>query len=872
MSALYVPVIEPADSILSAALKYAAAGWYVGPLRSDDPKNPGSRLGGCWQEKTSREVEVIVAWFAGTSDGLFLHAGRSGAAIFDVDRPDLIPEPLARAIAECSPPFQSTRTGVEGRGHYPFAFRGGRVLGNGLGGLGGAFGEIRGRNGVIVVEPTEHENVADGGRYRWLKAGVVPELPAYLDDLLHDATDSEGAATDVELEFFLDEHVASARPELLTVLAAVYAKKIAEGESRHVRMVSVLVGAMKEAAAGLIEARLAADTLESMFLAAVAVAPIPSSEQGASRSGGIARSEWKGLLSWAVGQAKTADLDAVRARAAEKVPDLAAYIATLVEDVDAPSARIDAVLVHLKTWLVGDDPSATYFTAAVAVAAVEEDGEPLWGMLVGPPSSAKTEHVRALDDVADDRLDEVTSAALLSWSKGKKPHPVGVLTRIPDRALVTIGDFSTVLATSDRGGRDQLFASLRRMYDGSLTRDLGNAEGPLRWKGRITLLAAVTPAVDEYSAHSDALGPRWLYLRMPELPRDKRVKSAGTKLGDLPARRATLRKLMAEAVRHARTVLPTIELTDEDREAIASVAVVACSARGSVPRDGYGRREIIAMSVVEEPYRLVQQLRSLYRAARALGLDGDTAHALTRKAALDTIPRDRLAVLRVLADGEPLSVAKVSLRARVHRRQAKRTLEDLRELRLAACPVEDDETVEDPDLLATPRDWQLTAAPEYGELVADVLHQDVKAKSPTASSQGAPKSGDHPPNPPKISDQNSDHDLFSGDAPHFSAHPKPQVSGPEPSGLDISGEPGDDPEPSCRVCGSSTAHVDFDRRPCCWECSNDAESAGEVEDDPEGACTACGGEVPGYRLRSGFDTCKPCADAVTAAYSHPAAS
>ena len=113
----------------------------------------------------------------------------------------------------------------------------------------------------------------------------------------------------------------------------------------------------------------------------------------------------------------------------------------------------------------------------ILAASTALDGDPLWGMLIGPSSSGKTEAIRALDGLAEP-VDELTAPALLSWTHGKQPHPTGVLTRIGSRGLVTVGDFSTVLATSDRGGRDQLFALLRRVYDGQVTRDLGNAPVP----------------------------------------------------------------------------------------------------------------------------------------------------------------------------------------------------------------------------------------------------------------------------------------------------------------------------------------------------------------------------------------------------------
>ena len=66
---------------------------------------------------------------------------------------------------------------------------------------------------------------------------------------------------------------------------------------------------------------------------------------------------------------------------------------------------------------------------------------------------------------------------MLSWSAGKGQEagrgPLPAQTR--GAVLVTIGDFSTVLAMGDRGARDMLFALLRRIYDGHITRNLGNA-------------------------------------------------------------------------------------------------------------------------------------------------------------------------------------------------------------------------------------------------------------------------------------------------------------------------------------------------------------------------------------------------------------
>jgi hypothetical protein len=201
-----------------------------------------------------------------------------------------------------------------------FAQPPGRNLGNGTGRLGGSWGEIRGRNGVIIVAPSVHENADKAGRYQWERVGPLTVLPATVADLLDDATDATDAATDEQVQTFLDKHTDAARPELLDVWCRLYAAKVEAGESRPARMVSVLTGALKESACGYLDARTTADTLGALFLDVVAREPGPEGQQREARTGGTARSEWAGLLAWAVAQADTADLDTVRTPASQRQP------------------------------------------------------------------------------------------------------------------------------------------------------------------------------------------------------------------------------------------------------------------------------------------------------------------------------------------------------------------------------------------------------------------------------------------------------------------------------------------------------------------------------------------------------------------------
>ena len=95
---------------------------------------------------------------------------------------------------------------------------------------------MRGRNGVIMAYPSTHP---EGGEYRWLRAGSVPELPGYVAELLDDQGASEDAADDERVRAFLDQHVDEARPELLDILLSCVEEQLAtKGTASAVRVMA----------------------------------------------------------------------------------------------------------------------------------------------------------------------------------------------------------------------------------------------------------------------------------------------------------------------------------------------------------------------------------------------------------------------------------------------------------------------------------------------------------------------------------------------------------------------------------------------------------------------------------------------------------
>jgi hypothetical protein len=374
-------------------------------------------------------------------------------------------------------------------------------------------------------------------------------------------------------------------------------------------------------------------------------------------------------------------------------------------------------LSQLRTWQHLPDP--THVIATLATAATRNaDGEPCWLLMVASPSSGKTETARLLDDVADARLNEVTAAGLLSWSKGKTVKASGILTRIGEQALVTFGDLSSLLATSDRGGRDQVFSLLRRAYDGHATRDIAppgrtDNDERLSWSGRLTVVACVTGAIDRYAAHADQLGPRWVDIRIPERStEEKRQASQLARRSDLSTYRASARKNVAELLAQLPVELP--DLPDDISDEIEDAALVTAWGRGAVPPNGYGRREIEDVAVVEEPMRLIQQLRGIARGVLALGLAAPAAAAIARRVALDSMPATRHAVLAALSTGEVLSTAGCARAARLDRKVARMALEELAVIGV----VENDRSDEEDDPVGVVN-WRLSG--HDGAVVAAVF-------------------------------------------------------------------------------------------------------------------------------------------------------
>ena len=392
------------------------------------------------------------------------------------------------------------------------------------------------------------------------------------------------------------------------------------------------------------------------------------------------------------------------------------------------------VLYRIGMYLALDDADALLVAIATAVSVNDAGGEPLWLLLVGPSSGSKTETIRTQANLADRQLSDITLAGLLS-ARPNRPS-TGVLADLGNgcNAYVTVSDLSSLLNRGGSGGgisgqqQSGVFEALRDIYDGAYTRTMDRVSPS--WHGRVTLLAAVTPAIDQMRAHADALGPRWVYFRLRQLDPEQRklVQQTVTSRKNVDENRAEVAELVAQVVEGARARVTDTAVADETIELVEHCANIATYGRATVPRDYRG--EIDGAPHWEEPGRLTHQLLKLARSLTAMNVGEEAVQRIIRRAAISCMPTTRALAADLLAeldDDEWLTTNGLANRAGQNRKVMRKALEDweaigICEMRIkqtATAPVgiEDDEDHARHDTRA--REWRLS--PNFRELVRGVL-------------------------------------------------------------------------------------------------------------------------------------------------------
>jgi len=271
----------------------------------------------------------------------------------------------------------------------------------------------------------------------------------------------------------------------------------------------------------------------------------------------------------------------------------------------------------MREHLYMEDEDILDVIMAASITNVMQLGQPVWLVIIGAPSSGKTQYIAPLEYAQPagkqiiHEITDITPNTFLSGSLGKKSSEFepSLLKRIGDHGILLFPDL-TALFSKETQTLHEILGQLRHIYDGHLTKLTGNQE-PISWKGKLGIIGASTASLYRHFEEIADMGERFMYYRMKPYDIDKAVdKSLGRTLYGraLDEHIGELYKEYIGDVIQAHAADPVF--SEEDNRKIKEMAKLASVIRTSV-HTNERTQEVDRIPEPEMPMRTALQLRGL---------------------------------------------------------------------------------------------------------------------------------------------------------------------------------------------------------------------------------------------------------------------
>jgi hypothetical protein len=231
-----------------------------------------------------------------------------------------------------------------------------------------------------------------------------------------------------------------------------------------------------------------------------------------------------------------------------------------------------------------------------------------------------------------------TTAILSGWHGDGKNAKKCSLLQDGDNKHWLFKDLTT-FASKRPEARLEIASYLREIWDGELVRNTG--KGPERWRGKITCIAAATPAIEEYWSVMRGLGERFFMLRWTAPDHTKVGPYVRAQQGHEFHIRTRLQSLTQDLLvkeRFKRTLVLEDGIFTGRLDALATILA---QVRVHISRDSDHARSITKIPEPELQTRIAGGMAQIIR-ANVLMDDRDTPgeddFALAYRLALDSIP------------------------------------------------------------------------------------------------------------------------------------------------------------------------------------------------------------------------------------------
>jgi hypothetical protein len=345
--------------------------------------------------------------------------------------------------------------------------------------------------------------------------------------------------------------------------------------------------------------------------------------------------------------------------------------------IELQQQRWEALIAHINKWFF--EPDIEAFALALAVAKSHsftgEGEKPVWLFVIGPPGTGKTALViEALSAFSKTTImSKISDKAFLSGfrpggraPKGKnsqnQPKSYSFLDRIGNSQILLFKDFTTLL-TERPEVQATVMAQLRELWDGRLKREVGSLTEDLDWKGKLTIVAACTPALEHHWAASRALGERFMQVRLrtPEASRVQMAQLSERQRGHVAHINEELHRLVKAFISITRGAPPLKEMPED----MLYLADLVARVRVTVQRS-HGK--VVDVAEPEAPTRIAAAMGQVAQAHASLFYRNIEPADLkiARRMAIDTIPSRKWKLLELMPETGDISSAELAATSKIH--------------------------------------------------------------------------------------------------------------------------------------------------------------------------------------------------------------
>ncbi|HTE49031.1 MAG TPA: winged helix-turn-helix domain-containing protein [Candidatus Paceibacterota bacterium] len=370
----------------------------------------------------------------------------------------------------------------------------------------------------------------------------------------------------------------------------------------------------------------------------------------------------------------------------------------LILDRDIDSGEVlDAIL---EIGII--DKKTLHIIIAIAISAQLRLNPPLWLFLIGVPSSFKTEFVGLLGDMKEVfTLDTLTENAFASgFIPPDGSDPQDLLPLLDNRCFI-IKDLNTIFSMNEDMVK-KILGDLTSIFDGKFEKFTAT-RGMIQYNSLFSMIGCITPSIlIKHYNYATQLGPRFLFLRLPELTDEEMQKGFNKSWNETDRRKKIIetRQLVSsyctQLIKKIKQFKNNPE-TNEIKKKINNIARFICNARGiaisgrSTFKNDAGN-EVDYYEIkdwqVEHPWRILNQLKSLLTILSFINgknnIDEEIINII-RPIILSTMPVDRSQVLNVLASKCGLSARDISKEIRKSSKTIRRILKELEALNIVDC-------------------------------------------------------------------------------------------------------------------------------------------------------------------------------------------